>query len=105
MGLRFWIKNIAGLRLGHGVDNDLRALGMAHPWLMTRDTAYYQPFMRQLDLSTHHRIDSGANATKEPIWGPRKLKDLAKEKLQREIQVAGVSHCPVEDAAASRRAA
>jgi hypothetical protein len=35
------------------------------------------------------------------VWGPRKLKDLAKEKLQREIQVAGVSHCPVEDAAAA----
>jgi RNA exonuclease 4 len=87
--------------VGHGVDNDLRALGIAHPWLMTRDTAYYQPFMRQLDINTHHRIDSGVEATTELVWGPRKLKDLAKEKLQREIQVVGVSHCPVEDAAAA----
>jgi RNA exonuclease 4 len=87
--------------VGHGVDNDLRALGISHPWLMTRDTAYYQPFMRQFDTNTHHRNDSGVDETTEPVWGPRKLKDLAKEKLQREIQVAGVSHCPVEDAAAA----
>lgn len=87
--------------VGHGVDNDLRALGITHPWLMTRDTAYYQPFMRLLETSTLHNLAMSQNGTATPIWGPRKLKDLAKEKLQRDIQVAGVSHCPVEDAAAA----
>ena len=87
--------------VGHGVDNDLRALGITHPWLMTRDTAYYQPFMRLLETSTLHNQAMSQNGSAAPVWGPRKLKDLAKEKLQREIQVAGVSHCPVEDAAAA----
>ena len=87
--------------VGHGVDNDLRALGIVHPWLMTRDTAYYQPFMRLLDVSSHQTRNGDASASSDPVWGPRKLKELAKEKLQREIQVAGISHCPVEDAAAA----
>lgn len=88
--------------VGHGVDNDLRALRMTHPWLMTRDTAYYQPFMRLLETSTTHNAAMSQNgATAATVWGPRKLKELAKEKLQRDIQVAGVSHCPVEDAAAA----
>jgi RNA exonuclease 4 len=87
--------------VGHGVDNDLRALGITHPWLMTRDTAYYQPFMRLLETSTLHNPAMSQNGTAAPVWGPRKLKDLSKEKLQRDIQVAGVAHCPVEDAAAA----
>jgi RNA exonuclease 4 len=93
--------------VGHGLDNDLKALGLTHPWNMTRDTAYYQPFMRLLD--THHPATAAVahhqhhhqHQHQQPVWGPRKLKDLAKEKLQRDIQVAGVSHCPVEDAAAA----
>ena len=88
--------------VGHGVDNDLRALGLVHPWLMTRDTAYYQPFMRVLEKSAHTVAFSSSNGGKNtPVWGPRKLKELAKEKLQREIQVTGGSHCPVEDALAA----
>jgi RNA exonuclease 4 len=89
--------------VGHGVDNDLRALGITHPWLMTRDTAYYQPFMRLLETSTVHNaaLSQNTDANNTPVWGPRKLKDLAKEKLQRDIQVAGKAHCPVEDAAAA----
>ena len=75
--------------VGHGLDNDLKALKMTHPWNMTRDTAYYQPFMQLLE------------GRGQPVWGPRKLKEIAKEKLQRDIQVAGVSHCPVEDATAA----
>lgn len=76
--------------VGHGLDNDLKALDLQHPWNLTRDTAYYQPFMQLL-----------SDRRGEPLWGPRKLKELAKEKLQREIQVIGVSHCPVEDATAA----
>lgn len=88
--------------VGHGVDNDLRALGLVHPWLMTRDTAYYQPFMRILETSTNNASAFISRDGKNtPVWGPRKLKELAKEKLQREIQVAGGSHCPVEDALAA----
>jgi len=87
--------------VGHGLDNDLRALGIEHAWLMMRDTAYYQPFMRQLETSTFHNPNMSQNNNGEPVWGPRKLKDLAKEKLQRDIQVPGKSHCPIEDAAAA----
>ena len=88
--------------VGHGVDNDLRALGMVHPWLLTRDTAYYQPFMRVLETSTNNlSAISNHDGKNTPVWGPRKLKELAKEKLQREIQVVGGSHCPVEDALAA----
>jgi RNA exonuclease 4 len=83
--------------VGHGVDNDLRALGIEHPWLYTRDTAYYQPFMRLIETSTRNN----PNISQTPVWGPRKLKDLALEKLQRDIQVPGKSHCPVEDAQAA----
>jgi RNA exonuclease 4 len=91
--------------VGHGLDNDLKALGLTHPWNMTRDTAYYQPFMRLLDTA-HHPAAAVSHhhhhhQQQQPVWGPRKLKDLAKEKLQRDIQVAGVSHCPVEDAASA----
>lgn len=85
--------------VGHGLDNDLRALGIDHPWLMMRDTAYYQPFMRQLETSTFNIHIPHMDG--QPIWGPRKLKELAKEKLQRDIQVPGKSHCPIEDAAAA----
>jgi RNA exonuclease 4 len=87
--------------VGHGVDNDLRSLGMVHPWLTTRDTAYYQPFMRQLETSTNQNTALRQEGANNPIWGPRKLKELAKEKLQRDIQVVGASHCPVEDALAA----
>lgn len=86
--------------VGHGLDNDLRALGIEHAWLMMRDTAYYQPFMRQLETSTFNNRNM-SQIDGQPIWGPRKLKELAKEKLQRDIQVPGKSHCPIEDAAAA----
>jgi len=87
--------------VGHGLDNDLRSLGVDHAWLMMRDTAYYQPFMRQLETSTfNNHAMSQANGG-QPVWGPRKLKDLAKEKLGHDIQVPGKSHCPIEDAAAA----
>jgi DNA polymerase III epsilon subunit-like protein len=70
--------------VGHALKNDLTALGMSHPWFLTRDTAKYDPFMKL-------RFDDGI------LW-PRKLKDLASEKLMRCVQVEGTPHCPFEDA-------
>lgn len=71
--------------VGHGLQNDLKCLEIDHPWTLIRDTAVYEPFMKD-----HH----GTIA-------PRKLKELAKERLNREIQVPGKAHSPVEDAVAA----
>lgn len=73
--------------VGHALKNDLRVLGMTHPWTATRDTAKYEPFMQT-------RFDDNI------LW-PRKLKDLASEKLGREIQREGEPHSAYEDAAAA----
>jgi len=73
--------------VGHALKNDLRALGLTHPWTATRDTAKYQPFMQT-------RFDDNI------LW-PRKLKELASEKLGREIQREGEPHSAYEDAAAA----
>lgn len=70
--------------IGHALKNDLSALEISHPWYQMRDTAKYEPFMKV-------RFNDGI------LW-PRKLKDLAMEKLGIEIQPFGRSHCPVEDA-------
>ena len=70
--------------VGHALKNDLKALGISHPWQMTRDTAKYEPFQQV-------RFEDGV------LW-PRKLKDLAKEKLKRDIQVVGQPHSAHEDA-------
>jgi len=75
------------LLVGHGLKNDLRVLGITHPWQMTRDTAKYQPFMKV-------RFEDGI------LW-PRALKELCQEKLSREVQVGGRPHCPKEDALAA----
>lgn len=73
--------------VGHALKNDLRALGLSHPWAATRDTAKYEPFMQT-------RFDDNI------LW-PRKLKELASEKLGREIQREGEPHSAYEDAAAA----
>lgn len=73
--------------IGHALKNDLRALGLTHSWMETRDTAKYEPFMQT-------RFDDNI------LW-PRKLKDLASEKLGREIQRKGEPHSAYEDAAAA----
>mmetsp|Transcript_5141 Transcript_5141/g.14704 ORF Transcript_5141/g.14704 Transcript_5141/m.14704 type:complete len:279 (-) Transcript_5141:124-960(-) len=73
--------------IGHALKNDLKALDIQHPWFMTRDTAKYEPFQQV-------RFDDGV------LW-PRKLKDLAKEKLHRDIQVEGKPHSAYEDALAA----
>jgi RNA exonuclease 4 len=70
--------------VGHALKNDLHALGISHPWYDTRDTAKYEPFMKL-------RFDNGI------LW-PRKLKDLTKEKLGRDIQLPGQPHSAFEDA-------
>ena len=70
--------------VGHALKNDLHALGISHPWYDTRDTAKYEPFMKV-------RFDNGI------LW-PRKLKELAKEKLGRDIQLPGQPHSAYEDA-------
>lgn len=83
---RFRVQEILAdkILVGHGLKNDLRALGMTHPWHMTRDTAKYEPFMKV-------RFNDGI------LW-PRGLKELAKTRLFRDIQVTGKPHCPYEDA-------
>jgi RNA exonuclease 4 len=73
--------------VGHALKNDLRALDISHSWWLIRDTAKYEPFMQV-------RFDDG-------IHWPRKLKDLANEKLHQEIQVEGRPHSPYEDALAA----
>lgn len=73
--------------VGHALKNDLEALNISHPWWLTRDTATYLPFMKK-------RPNNAA-------WWPRKLKELAKEKLDREIQAYGRPHSSIEDAIAA----
>lgn len=75
--------------VGHSLKSDLQALGIArrHPWWLIRDTTRYIPFLQDRD----------GNGT----LMPRKLRDLAKERLHREIQVSGKPHSPYEDALAS----
>lgn len=77
--------------VGHGLENDLAVLKLDHPWWMIRDTAYYQPFMRE--------VASPLTETSAHI--PSKLKDLCRKKLGREIQLEGHAHCPAEDALAA----
>lgn len=73
--------------IGHALKNDVQALGISHPWFLTRDTAKYEPFMQV-------RFDDGV------LW-PRKLKELVLENLIREIQVPGKPHSAYEDALAA----
>jgi RNA exonuclease 4 len=73
--------------VGHALKNDLRALCIAHPWYNTRDTAKYEQFMQV-------RFDDGV------LW-PKKLSELAKTRLHRDIQQPGVPHSSYEDAVAA----
>lgn len=76
--------------VGHGLKNDMDVLGFDHPWYDTRDTAKYEPFMKKAKKDT-----------KSTLPRPRKLKDLAMTKLDREIQKDGEPHCSIEDAIAA----
>ncbi|KAG7355615.1 exonuclease [Nitzschia inconspicua] len=73
--------------VGHALKNDLRALGITHPWYLTRDTAKFEPFMQV-------RFDDGV------LW-PKKLSELVKTRLHRDIQQPGVPHSSYEDAVAA----
>ncbi|KAL9182201.1 hypothetical protein ACHAXT_012853 [Thalassiosira profunda] len=81
--------------VGHGLKNDWRALGLHHPWHLTRDTAKYAPFMRAVDPS---ELPFGVPPTTHV---PKKLKVLAKDKLGMVIQEDGRPHSPIEDAVAA----
>jgi RNA exonuclease 4 len=73
--------------IGHALKNDLKSLGVAHSWFLTRDTAKYDPFMQV-------RFEDGV------LW-PRKLKELCAEFLDQDIQASGKPHSPHEDALAA----
>lgn len=77
--------------IGHGLENDLKVIGINHPWCDIRDTTTYKPFMRQAS------IRKGESA----ILRPRKLRDLVWETLGKQIQMMGTAHSPIEDAIAT----
>ena len=60
--------------VGHGLENDMKALLLAHPFAMTRDTAKYRPLQRKKNR-------------------PHSLKWLARNHLNIEIQKG--EHDPV----------
>lgn len=76
--------------IGHGLENDLKVMGIQHPMSDIRDTATYTPFMRKIEKEND-----------ETIHCPRRLKELVMEKLGKQIQVEGKPHSPVEDAIAA----
>lgn len=76
--------------IGHGLENDLKVIGLKHPLCDIRDTATYEPYMQLIK-----------NKGEQAMYRPRKLKDLAWETLGEIIQRIGTSHSPVEDAIAT----
>jgi RNA exonuclease 4 len=72
--------------IGHALENDFSCLDIQHPWEMTRDTAFYEPFLK---------VDAYGNK-----W-PRKLRELVQDKLGVSIQSLDKPHCPIEDAKAA----
>jgi len=77
--------------IGHGLQNDLKVIGINHPWCDIRDTATYNPYMRLTSVTKGE----------PPVLRPRKLRDLAWETLGSQIQVLGNAHSPIEDATAT----
>ena len=77
--------------IGHALENDLQALQISHPWHDIRDSAIYPPFMREGESS----------ADSKTVLRPRKLKELAQDKLGLDIQNLGEAHDPIEDARAA----
>jgi RNA exonuclease 4 len=74
--------------VGHALKNDLSALQIKHPWQQIRDTAKYEPFMKQ-------RFEDG-------VFWPRKLKELVYENVNgMVIQQPGKPHSAYEDAYAA----
>lgn len=73
--------------VGHALKNDLDCLKIEHPWWLIRDTANYTPFQQI--------------RSQDGIPCARKLKDLTKIYLRRNIQVPGKPHNPYDDALAA----
>lgn len=76
--------------IGHGLENDLKVIGINHRWCDIRDTATYEPYMRRSPV-----------INQLPVLRPRKLRDLAWEVLGSQIQLMGKAHSPIEDATAT----
>ena len=74
--------------VGHGLKSDFDALQIRHEWYMIRDTAKYQPFMKE-------------HPTEQGLLVPKKLKELARDKLGLIIQQDGQQHDSIEDATAA----
>lgn len=68
--------------VGHGLKNDLKVLGMHHPWYDIRDTTKFVPYMKDVQ---------------DGCLTPRKLKELSSFVLGKEIQKEGIAHCPIVD--------
>ena len=73
------ISNQDRILVGHGLENDLRALFLSHPMKMIRDSALFPPFCRR------HRNGGG---------GAKKLKDLVREHLG--VRIQDGTHDPAE---------
>jgi hypothetical protein len=69
--------------IGHGLEVDLSAIGLSHPWCDVRDTATYAPYMERAALSH------------SSIMLPRDLRSLAHTLLGRDVVT-----CPVQEAIA-----
>lgn len=69
--------------VGHGLENDMKALLLSHPSSRIRDTARFRPFC----------WSRGDGA-----WYPSKLKTLVLKHLALDIQKEGGAHEPAEDA-------
>jgi RNA exonuclease 4 len=89
--------------IGHALKNDLRSLGLSHPWQMMRDTAKYEAFMKEpqgpLPFNVQEQLQYPQPRHLRLV--SRKLCELAKERLNRDIQVPGRPHSPYEDALAA----
>jgi len=84
--------------IGHGLENDLKVIGISHPYCDVRDTATYQPYMRHAAV---RETNGEGETTTQQMLRPRKLRDLTWETLGKQIQVMGVAHSPIEDANAT----
>lgn len=61
--------------IGHGLDNDLKALGISHPPKDIRDTAKYPPFM--VPLETANNPASGHRQYQSPVYKDTPSVDIA----------------------------
>lgn len=66
--------------IGHGLEVDLSALGLAHPWSDVRDTATYAPYMEEITDSM------------STMLLPRDLTDLVQNQLARDV-----TGCPIAE--------